>query len=77
MKLLLGLKADWRQNNLYTIEEVVIIILDKYNQDGFRNIILAYCHPENNNNQYYTISSNLSAYMPLHYILIFLSSNLR
>lgn len=31
MKLLLKLGVDCQQNNLFTIEKVAIIILDKYN----------------------------------------------
>ena len=76
MKLLLELGADWRRSNLPTIEEVAIIILDEYDQGGFCDIILAYRHPENNNNQYHTVSSNSAAYMPLHYFLFFPSGDL-
>ena len=75
MKLLLELGADRRQNNLPTIEEVAIIIPDEYDQAGFRDIVLAYRHPENNNNQYHTVSSNSAAYMPLHYVLFFPSGD--
>lgn len=71
MKLLLELGADRQQSNLPTIEEVAIIIPDEYNQSEFRDIFWVYCHHENNSNQYYTISSNLAAYMPLHYVLFF------
>ena len=71
MKLLLELGADRRRSNLPTIEEVAIIIPDEYNQAGFRDIVLAYRHPENNNTQYHNVSSNSAAYMPLHYVLFF------
>lgn len=77
MKLLLGLEIDYRQINLPFIKKVTIIIPDEYNQSGFYNIILAYCHLENNSNQYHIISSNSMVYMLLHYILFFSRSNLR
>lgn len=65
--------ADRRQSNLPTIEVVTIILPDEYNLTlaGFRDIVLAYRHPENNNNQYHIVSSNSAAYMPLHYVLFF------
>lgn len=71
MKLLLELGADSRRSNLPTTDEVAMVIPDKYQQGGFRDIVLAYRSPENNNNQYHTISSNSAAYMPLHYVLFF------
>ena len=76
MKLLLELGPDCRQSNLPTIEEVAIIIPDKYNQAGFCDIVLAYWHLENNNTQYHTVNSNSAAYMSLHYVLFFLSGDL-
>ncbi len=58
MKLLLELGADCRQSNLPIIDKVAIIIPKKYNQARFRDIVLAYHHLENNNNQYHIIGSN-------------------
>lgn len=78
MKLLLKLRADCQQSNLPTIKKVAIIILDKYNQSKFQDIVLAYYYSENNNsNQYYFISSNLAAYMFFHYVLFFSNGNPR
>ena len=71
MKLLLELGADRRRSNLPTTDEVAMIFPDEYQQGGFRDIVLAYRSSENNDNQYHTISSNLVAYMPLHYVLFF------
>lgn len=71
MKLLLKLRTDERQNNLSIANEVAIIISDEYNQSGFRNIVLAYQHSEHNISQFYTINSNLAAYIPFHYVLFF------
>lgn len=50
MKLFLKLEIDCWQNNLPTIKEIAIIILNKYNQNRFYNIILVYYRLENNNN---------------------------
>lgn len=77
MKLLLELGVDWRYSNLPTIDKVAIIIPDEYKQSRFRDIVLAYYNPKKNHNQYHIISSNLAAYMPLYYMLFFLSSDLR
>ena len=71
IKLLLEMEADRRRNNLPTVDEVAIIIPDKYNQGGFRDIVLTYRNPEIDTNQYHTISFNSVAYMPLHYVLFF------
>lgn len=76
MKLLLELGADRHRSNLSTIDEVAMIIPDKYQQGGFCDIVLAYQSPQNNNNQYYTISSNFATYIPLHYVLFFLCGDL-
>lgn len=71
MKLLLELGADRHHSNLPTIDEVAIVIPDEYNQGELRDIVLAYRNPENDTYQYHNISSNLAAYIPLHYILFF------
>lgn len=71
MKLLLELGANRRHSNLPTTDEVAMIIPNNYQQDGFRDIVLAYRSPKNNDNQYHTISSNSAAYMPLYYVLFF------
>lgn len=42
MHLLLEKRADCHSNNLLTINEVAIIILDEYNRVSFYNIVLAY-----------------------------------
>lgn len=50
MKLLLKLRVDWYYNNLSIIKKTRIIILDKYKQYRFQNIILAYYNLVENNN---------------------------
>ena len=67
------MKTDWHYSNLPIVNKVAIIILDKYNQDRFCNIILVYCNLKIDINQYYTISSNSATYIPLYYILFFLT----
>lgn len=49
MKLFLELKTDHQHSNLSTIKEVDIIIVNKYNQSRFYDIVLAYYYLENNN----------------------------
>lgn len=75
MKLFLKVEVDQYWSNLFTIKEVAIIISDKYNKDGFNDIILIYYYLKNNNNPYHTVSSNSSTDISLHYILFFLNSN--
>lgn len=77
MKLFLEMRADQYYNNLPTVDKVAIIIPDEYNSGGFHDIILIYCNPIIDTNQYHIISSNLAAYMPLYYVLFFLCGDLK
>lgn len=71
MRLLLKIGVDKQRSNLPTADEVAIIILDKYSQKRFCDIVLACQNLENNKNLYHIISSNSAAYMLLHYIFLF------
>lgn len=77
MKLFVELGADWHHIHLPITNKVTIIIPDKYKQDRFWDIILAYHNPKENSNQYYIIDLNFIAYIPLYHILFFPYSNLR
>jgi hypothetical protein len=39
MRLILEASTDWRHKNLLISDKVAVIILNKYNNTGFRNII--------------------------------------
>lgn len=69
--------ANWCYSNLSIVDKIAIIILDKYNQAGFLDIVLTYYNLEINTNQYHTISFNSAAYLPLYYIWFFFCSDLR
>ena len=71
MWLILEAGINWRYKNLPISNEVAIIILNKYNNASFRNIMLTErCVP---NKQPYYCCINLihAVYMPLHYVLLF------
>ncbi len=57
---------------MLTINEVVIIILNKHNRVGFWDIIiLVYWYLENNISIFQNINSNIIAFMPFYYLLFF------
>lgn len=76
MSLLLEKEADWCCNNLPNVDEVVIIISDKFNTASFCDIIFACQYSENNISIFQNISFTTAAYMPFYYILFFLYGDL-
>ena len=71
MRLILKASTDCRRKNLLMSNKVAIIILDKYSNVSFRDIILTeYCAP-NKQPQYCRINSIYAVYILLHYILLF------
>lgn len=73
----------WKRGNnhchhyLPIANEIIIIILNKYNRASFWDIIFAYQCPENNAPIFQNISSNIAAYMLIYYVSFFLYRNLR
>jgi hypothetical protein len=47
MRLILEAGADWRYKNLPTNNKVAVIILNKYSDISFHNIILMECRTPN------------------------------
>lgn len=58
MNLFLELRINQHCRNLFIIDKLAIIILDKYNQNFFYNIVLVYCNSKNNHKKFYIISYN-------------------
>ena len=72
MKLVMETGANWRRENLLISNEVALIVLNKYEGACFRDILLT---ERNGNGQiptYQHISATHAAYMPLHYVLLFI-----
>ena len=71
MRLILETSINCHHKNLLTSNKVAVIILDKYGNISFHNIILIeYCMP-NKPPQYCYINLVYTAYMPLYYVLLF------
>ena len=75
MRLILEASANRRRENLPISNEVAVIILDKYSNTYFRNIILIERYTPNKQPRYYHINLAHTAYIPLHYVLLFPCGN--
>ena len=71
MRLILEASANRRYKNLLISNKVAIIILDKYSNTSFRDIMLIERYAPNKRPRYYCINLMYAVYMPLHYILLF------
>ena len=71
MRLILEVNTNCRCKNLLINNKVAVIILDKYIDASFCDIILAERCAPNKQLQYYYINLIYTAYMPLYYILLF------
>ena len=75
MRLILKASANWRCKNLPISNKVAVIIPDKYSDASFRNIVLIeHCVP-NKQPRYCCINLTHTAYIPLHYVLLFPRGN--
>ena len=73
MRLILKASANQRYKNLLISNKVAIIILDKYGNTSFCDIMLIERYAPNKRLRYYYINLTYAAYMPLHYMLLFLA----
>jgi hypothetical protein len=71
MRLILEASANRYYKNLLISNEVAVIILDKYSNASFRNIMLIERYTPNKQPRYYYINLTHTVYIPLHYILLF------
>ena len=75
MRLILEASANYRRENLLISNEVAVIILDKYSNTGFYNIMLIERYTPNKQPRYSRINLTHAVYMPLYYILLFPRGN--
>ena len=71
MRLILEAGTNQHRKNLPISNKVAVIILNKYNDASFRDIVLTEHATPNKPLQYCYISSAYAAYIPLHYVLLF------
>ena len=72
MRLVLEESADRRRENLLTSDEVTVIILNKYSDPSYRDIVLVERGGPVDRLRYYRINATYAVYISLHYVLLFL-----
>jgi len=72
MRLIIELGADRRRENLLMSNEVTAIIPDEYTDASRRDLVLTVCKAGRDRSQIYIVNVTHAAYMPLHYVLLFL-----
>ena len=75
MRLILKANTNWYHKNLLISNKVAIIILDKYNNASFRDIVFLKYTTPNKPLRYCRINLVYTIYMPLYYILLFPRGN--
>ena len=75
MRLILEASTNRCRKNLLTSNEVAVIILDKYSNAYFRDIMLIERSAPNKPLRYYCISLAHAVYIPLYYVLLFPRGN--
>jgi hypothetical protein len=79
MRLIFKASANRRYKNLLTSDKVAVIIPDvipdEYGNASFRNIVLIDRYTPNKQPRYSCINPTYTAYMPLHYVLLFPRGN--
>ena len=75
MWLILKANINWRHKNLLISDKVAVIILDKYNDVSFRDIVLIEYTMLNKPLRYCCISLVYAVYILLYYILLFPCGN--
>ena len=75
MRLILEVSTNCRRKNLLISNKVAVIILNKYSDASFRNIILIKYNMPNKPPQYCYINLVYTVYILLYYVLLFPYSN--
>jgi hypothetical protein len=75
MRLIIKSGANYYYKNLLTSNQVIAIILDKYINASYYNLILIFREASRERPQIRIINITHAIYMPLYYILLFLYSN--
>jgi hypothetical protein len=76
MRLIIELGANRYYKNLLTSNEVIAIILNEYINASRRDLILTVREASRERLQIRIINVTHATYMPLHYVLLFLYSDL-
>ena len=71
MCLIMKAESDECCINLPTANEIVIILLDEYNQSCFCDIVVFFCHIKGAQYDFSCVYSSHAVYMPLQYSLLF------
>lgn len=69
--------ANRRRENLLTSNKITVILLDEFDGASCRDIVLAVRNPQGREPILVCISPTHAAYMPLHYVLLFLYGDYR
>jgi hypothetical protein len=77
MRLIIKSGADRRQKNLLTSNEVAAILTDEFNRASCCDIVLVVRNLRGREPALARIDLTHAAYMPLHYVLLFLSGDYR
>jgi hypothetical protein len=75
IRLIIEQGADRRRENLPTTSKVTVLIPDKVDNAGPRDLVLAARQPGNNNQILSMVHIIHPAYAPLHYVLFFLKGD--
>jgi hypothetical protein len=75
MHLIIESGVDRYRENLLTSNEVIALILDKYIDASRYDLVLIIHEVGHERLQIYTVNVTYVAYMPLHYVLLFLYSD--
>ena len=70
MRLILEASTNYCYKNLLINNKVAVIILNKYGDACFRNIILIKCYTPNKQPRYCYTNLIYAVYIPLYYILL-------
>jgi hypothetical protein len=77
IRLIIESGADRRQENLLTSNKVAAILTDEFNKASCRDIVLVVRNLRGREPALARINLTHAAYMPLHYVLLFLSGDYR
>jgi hypothetical protein len=72
MRLVVKTGVDCCRENLLIGDEVIMIIPDEYTAASRRDLVLTVRERGQDRPQLYTVNVTYAAYMPLHYVLLFL-----
>ena len=72
MHLIMKTESDECHINLPTVNEMMIILLNEYNQLYFYDIVICFCHIRGAQYDFSCVHFSHAVYIPLQYPLLFL-----